>query len=135
MPSCSGASAQWYCDPTFSGSRPTAHNHQRSPRVAGRSRTDRSVTAATVLRSPGDALPDGQVGYLRAIDLGAGTVTVDLAELLTRTAAGDAYQDDTGQVLDGEQFYVRNRNPRLRTAPIDPSGSGPRPSTLPAPTR
>ncbi len=73
---------------------------------------------------PGDALPDGdQVGYLRAIDLGAGTVTVDLAELLTGTAAADAYQDDTGQVLDGEQFYVRNRNPRLRTVPIDPSGS------------
>ena len=73
---------------------------------------------------PGDALPDGdQVGYLKAIDLGAGTVTVDLAELLTGPEAATAYQQDTGRPLDGEQFYVRNRNPKLRTVPIDPSGS------------
>jgi hypothetical protein len=74
--------------------------------------------------TPGDALPDGdQVGYLKAIDLGAGTVTVDLAELLTGPEAVAAYQQDTGNALDGDPVYVRNRNPKLRTVPIDPGGT------------
>ena len=72
----------------------------------------------------GDGLPDGdQVGYLRAIDLGKGTVTVDLADLLTGPEAATAHQQDTGTPLDGEQVYIRNRDPALRTVPIDPAGS------------
>jgi hypothetical protein len=72
----------------------------------------------------GDSLPEGdQVGYLHSIDLRAGTVTVDLAELLTGPAAVAAYREDTGKQLDGDPVYVRNRNPKLRTVPIDPAGS------------
>jgi hypothetical protein len=73
---------------------------------------------------PGDTLPDGdQVGFIHSIDLGAGTATVDLAELLTGPAAARAYREDTGSALDGELIYLRNRDPRLRTVRIDPKGS------------
>ncbi len=73
---------------------------------------------------PGTTLPDGdQVGYLRSIDLGQGTITVDLAELLTGPAAVAAAREDTGHALTGDPLYIRNRDPKLYTIPVDPSGS------------
>jgi hypothetical protein len=62
--------------------------------------------------------------YLSAIDEAAPTVTVDLVELLTGQAAVDAYREDTGEALDGEQFYLRDRNDLERTLPVD-AGAGP----------
>lgn len=67
----------------------------------------------------GEVLPDGDhVAYVTALDPAAGTVTLDLAELLTGPEAAAAHEEDTGEPLDGEQFYLRNRNPKLRTMPL-----------------
>ena len=88
--------------------------------------TSEGATSTTSIPEdvPGEVLPDGdQVGYLKAIDLRSNTVTVDLASLLTGPDAASAYQQDTGNALDGEQVYIRNRDPKLRTVPIDSAGS------------
>ncbi len=85
--------------------------------------TSTSTTATTIPATTepgGDVLADGQhVVYLTSIDAAAGTVTVNLVELLTGQDAVDAYLEDTGQPLDGEQFYVRDRNDLQRTLPVD----------------
>jgi hypothetical protein len=85
-----------------------------------------TTTTVPVPAEPGDdVLADGQhVVYLSAIDEAAPTVTVDLVELLTGQAAVDAYREDTGEALDGEQFYLRDRNDLERTLPVD-AGAGP----------
>jgi hypothetical protein len=70
----------------------------------------------------GDPLSDGEhVVYITSIDEQGATMAVDLVEMLTGQAAVDAYFEDTGSPLDGEQFYLRNENDRLRTLPVDPS--------------
>jgi hypothetical protein len=48
-------------------------------------------------------------------------VTFDLVEVLTGQEAVDAHLEDTGEVLDGEQFYLRDRNDLERTLPADPA--------------
>jgi hypothetical protein len=84
------------------------------------SSTTAPATASTA--PPDDALADGQhVVYLVAVDETSSSVTFDLVELLTGQEAADAYLEDTGEVLDGEQFYIRDRNDRERTLPADPA--------------
>ena len=66
-----------------------------------------------------EALSDGEhVVFISSIDLADSKMTVDLVELLTGQAAADAYLEDQGEELDGELFYLRNRNDKLRTLPV-----------------
>ena len=75
-----------------------------------------STTEAT---SDSAALEDGRhFGFLKAVDTDAGTVEFDLAEMLTgeegRAAAEAAGAIGPGETLDND-YYIRNRNDRLRT--------------------
>lgn len=73
----------------------------------------------------GEGLDDGEhVVFIDSIDEAAATMTVDLVELLTGQAAMDAYLEDTGETLDGEAVYLRNRNDKLRALAVD-AAAGP----------
>jgi hypothetical protein len=72
--------------------------------------------------SASPALADGRnFGYIKAVDTGNRTVVFDLAEFLQGDAADHAAQDD-GVIKPGEHvdndYYIRNRNTRLRTVPF-----------------
>ena len=70
-----------------------------------------------------EALSDGEhVVFISSIDLADSKMTVDLVELLTGQAAADAYLEDQGEELDGELFYLRNRNDKLRELSVEDSG-------------
>lgn len=101
--------------PSTDTSEATTPSAPGTPTVAGEPGSTTTATAEA------DTLEDGEhVVYLSAIDEGAATLTFNLVELLTGQEAVDAYLEDTGQPLDGEQFYLRDRNDLLRTLPVDP---------------
>lgn len=73
----------------------------------------------------GDPLPDGSnFGYVTAVSSGDRTITIDVAELLTGDAAVIAAIEDgvlePGAIGVDNDYYVRNRNPKLRTVPVAP---------------
>jgi hypothetical protein len=66
-------------------------------------------------------LPDGRHAvFLHAIDVDAGTLTVDVVQFLTGQAAADAYRRDHPEDPDGppNDYYIVNENPRLRTLTV-----------------
>lgn len=76
----------------------------------------------------GDAVPNGvSFGYVEQVDIDNATVTIDIAQLLTGDAANKAAIEDgfiTGIGDDAtvpNDYYVRNQNPKLRTAPVTDS--------------
>ncbi len=60
------------------------------------------------------------VGFITRIDTTAEPhrLTIDYAELLTGEAADSAHRADGLGAIEGELFYLRNRNPKLRTFPV-----------------
>lgn len=75
-----------------------------------------------------DQVPDGtNFGYVTSIDIGGSSVTIDIAELLTGDAAVKAAIEDgaldAGETSIDNDYYIRNRNPKLRTAPVAPTAS------------
>jgi hypothetical protein len=67
-------------------------------------------------------LEDGRhFGYVRAVDVDAGTISFDLAYLLTGDEADRAYQEATGETGHvPNDYYVVNDNPKLRTLTLAP---------------
>lgn len=70
------------------------------------------------------ALEDGRhFGFIQRVDAGAPTMVFDLAEFLTGDAANQAALED-GVIQPGENipddYYIRNRNPRLRDLALVP---------------
>jgi hypothetical protein len=73
--------------------------------------------------SPGEALlGDGRhFGYVRSLDVDAGTIEFDLAYFLSGEEANQAYQEATGESgpVPNDHFVV-NDNPMLRTLTLAP---------------
>lgn len=62
--------------------------------------------------------------YLTAIDLDAGTITIDVIQFLTGDEAIAAYREDEPGDPDGvppNDYHIRNVNPLLRTLPVAPA--------------
>ena len=71
---------------------------------------------------PGAALEDGRhFGYVRSVDVDAGTIEFDLAYFLSGKEADQAYQEATGDTghVPNDHFVV-NDNPMLRTLNLSP---------------
>lgn len=73
-----------------------------------------------------DQLADGTYfGYVMAIGIGDRTITIDIAELLTGDAAVKAAIEDgaleAGETSIDNDYYVRNKNPKLRTIHVGPT--------------
>ena len=80
-----------------------------------------TVDAAEPAPFPGASLQDGRhFGYVRAVDVDAGTIEFDLAYFLSGKEANAAYHaaGGTGPVLN--DYFVVNDNPRLRTLALAP---------------
>ncbi len=91
-----------------------------------------TATATTPAATPTAAPPPGGVsesafGYVKSVGGGGGsyTLTIDYAELLTGQAAVDAAHEDGAippeQDYIENDYYISNKNPKLRTFPISPS--------------
>ncbi|MFN8051222.1 MAG: hypothetical protein U0Q22_07305 [Acidimicrobiales bacterium] len=81
------------------------------------------TTTALVITDP---VPDGtSFGYLKGVSISQSTITIDIAELLTGDAAVKAALEDgvlePGETSIDNDYYIRNKNPKLRTAPVSPS--------------
>lgn len=66
-------------------------------------------------------LADGRyAAYLTAIDTRARAVTFDVIQYLTGEEAAKAFHRDNPDIPEGppNNFYIVNRNPRLRTMPV-----------------
>lgn len=64
-----------------------------------------------------------QYGYLTAVDTGSRTVTFDKVEWFTGAAARKACKADGVRISDSamcNDYYIRNHNPKLRTATLAP---------------
>lgn len=73
---------------------------------------------------PRTDLADGRhVGYVKAISTSTRTLTVDVAQWLEGTEAERAWRADGHTEELPYSFYVRNKNPRLRTLPFAPGVS------------
>lgn len=65
--------------------------------------------------------PKKEFGYIKKVYTSGGKeyLDIDYAVLFTGTEAVRAAREDgvigPGEELDGEQYYIRNRNPRIRT--------------------
>lgn len=107
--------------PTTSSTPTTTAGGAGSTTTAAGAPTTTGVDAA-----PSDAVPDGtSFGYVTAINIGGSTVTIDIAELLTGDAAVKAAIEDgaleAGETSIDNDYYIRNKNPKLRTAPVGPT--------------
>ena len=85
-----------------------------------------TTTAGSSDAASADAVPDGtSFGYVTAINIGGSTVTIDIAELLTGDAAVTAAIEDgalePGETSIDNDYYVRNKNPKLRTVTVGPT--------------
>ncbi|MGQ0845464.1 MAG: hypothetical protein ACT4QF_15180 [Sporichthyaceae bacterium] len=74
---------------------------------------------------PTGTLADGRHPvYLTAVDVAVGTITVDVVQFFTGTAATQAATEDrAAQIPPPNEIWLRNRSTVLRTLPI--SGSAP----------
>lgn len=71
--------------------------------------------------STSPVLEDGRYfGYIRSVDVDAGTLRFDLAYLLTGDAANEAAAEHGDPTPVPNDYYIVNDNPRLRTLPISP---------------
>jgi hypothetical protein len=77
-----------------------------------------SATASPNASATAAVTPGRVFAFLKTVDVGARSVTYDQAEFLTGAAAAKAQKD--AKVEDPLDFYIRNVNPRLRTATIAP---------------
>jgi hypothetical protein len=71
---------------------------------------------------PGASLQDGRhFGYVRAVDVDAGTIEFDLAYWLSGKEADRAYQEATGNTGHvPNDYFIVNDNPKLRTLALAP---------------
>lgn len=71
-----------------------------------------------------DAMPEGtNFGFLVGVNVADGTIAIDLAELLTGdeavvAAVEDGAIDPAEPAVDND-YYIRNRNPKVRTVTVD----------------
>jgi hypothetical protein len=75
-----------------------------------------------VKKAPG--LTGTHYGYVTAVDEAARTITFDKVEWFTGAAARKACKTDGVPIGDGascNDYYIRNHNPKLRTAPLSPA--------------
>ncbi len=114
--------------PTSSTSTTVADGGAGSSTTAavGVTTTAGSSDAASADAASADAVPDGtSFGYVTAINIGGSTVTIDIAELLTGDAAVTAAIEDgalePGETSIDNDYYVRNKNPKLRTVTVGPT--------------
>jgi hypothetical protein len=89
---------------------------------------DAATTTAAAPKPPSDPVPDGNsFGYLKGVDVGGSTITIDIAELLTGDEAVQAAIEDgvlePGETSIDNDYYIRNKNAKLRTAPVAPTAT------------
>ena len=84
--------------------------------ASGRTGSDRGQPVETPPTAEIDELDDGRhFGYVRAVDVDAGTIVFDLAYWLSGDEADQAYQEATGETGPvPNDYFVVNDNPRLR---------------------
>lgn len=81
-----------------------------------------AVVSVSPSASPTAAIAAGRVfAFVKSVDVAKRTVTYDQAQFLTGDAAVKAAAADK-QELDND-YYIRNVNPRLRTAPLTPAAA------------
>jgi hypothetical protein len=90
--------------------------------ASGRTGSDRGEPVETPPTAEIDELEDGRhFGYVRAVDVDAGTIVFDLAYWLSGEEADRAYQEATGETGHvPNDYYVVNDNPKLRTLALAP---------------
>lgn len=87
-----------------------------------------TATTTAGATTPSDPVPDGtSFAYLRGVDVGGSTVTVDIAQLLTgdeavKAAIADGFIEG-GETSVPNDYYIRNQNPKLRIAPVAPTAA------------
>jgi hypothetical protein len=80
-----------------------------------------TVDAAEPAPFPGASLQDGRhFGFVRAVDVDAGTIEFDLAYFLSGKEANAAYHAAGGTGPVPNDYFVVNDNPRLRTLALAP---------------
>jgi hypothetical protein len=80
-----------------------------------------TVDTAEPAPFPGASLPHGRhFGYVRAVDVDAGTIEFDLAYFLSGNEANAAYHAAGGTGPVPNDYFVVNDNPRLRTLALAP---------------
>ena len=95
-----------------------------STTAALRERAKQEPSPDEIRPSPAENAPaaeDGKnIGYVKGVESEGATrsLKADYAELLTGNAAVRAHKADGLGDIDGEQYYIRNVNPALRTIPI-----------------
>ncbi|GAA2631892.1 hypothetical protein [Paractinoplanes durhamensis] len=88
--------------------------------AAGTTTGPATETAATE-QAADPSLVGTQYGYITAVDASARTLTFDKVDWFTGAAATAACKEDGEAITDAEKcndYYIRNNNPLLRTAPI-----------------
>jgi hypothetical protein len=82
-----------------------------------------TVMSSSTTQAAVDELPDGDNFVLiTSVDVAARKLTVDLAEIYTGAKAlSEAAKD--GATVDGEEIYIRNNNPKLRTVTVASSAT------------
>lgn len=85
-----------------------------------------TVVAPPVTAAPSDPMPDGRsFGFVTGVDTTTRSITIDVAELLTGddavvAAVADGAVPPDATSVDND-YYIRNRNPLLRIAPVAPN--------------
>lgn len=82
--------------------------------------SDDTTSPDAPTKTPSKSTSEKQIGFITNISEEAGkyTLTIDYVEMLTGKAAQDAHIADGRGPIDGELFYLRNQNKRLRTFPV-----------------
>lgn len=75
--------------------------------------------------STGDFTNGHHLALLSSYDVEDRTITVDVVQWLDGAEASRAYaEDNNGDTIDGEEFYVRNQNSQLRTFKVSRDAVG-----------
>jgi hypothetical protein len=84
------------------------------------SATDVATAAPSVAPTPDGSLTNGKhPAYVTAVDAANRTVTVDVVQFFTGTAATEAArQDGSAEVPPPNDYWIRNANKLLRTLPV-----------------
>lgn len=100
----------------------SAVDADRNVIASGRTGSDRGEPVEMPPPTEIDELEDGRhFGYVRAVDVDAGTIVFDLAYWLSGEEADRAYQEATGETGHvPNDHYVVNDNPKLRTLALAP---------------
>jgi hypothetical protein len=102
--------------PAASGSSTAAAGSSSTPAP-----TPTPTTKSAPAPSPTPTIAAGRVfAFIKKVDVAKRTLTYDQAQFLTGDAANKAAAEDKQEVPVPNDYYIRNVNKMLRTAPVAP---------------